>query len=100
MKQAKASEKEISCVRDFLADMEANGKPVPIGWRRVVEGYELLVTECCDPDLDYLYFRPEILAAINHYNSKIDAESKLQDAGNDFLDGMETGGAVGSSPDS
>jgi len=37
---------------------------------RIIFGYETLVSNVCDPELDYLDFNKEIKQAIEHYNQK------------------------------
>ena len=60
MKQAKASEKEWQALVDWFNKREEKGKEVP-DWRRVVFSYEVLVSNTCDPEKDYLDWKPEIL---------------------------------------
>lgn len=81
MKMAKASEKDIENLREFLEIIEEYIEKAqmgvldseeedilrnhiqenfPNGWRRVVSGYEVLFENCCDPTLDYLDFKPEL----------------------------------------
>ena len=63
MKMAKASEAEYHKLIDWLNELEAQGTKMP-AWRRVVYGYGVLLENCADPALDYLEFKPEILAAL------------------------------------
>lgn len=44
---------------DFILDIMGDFEVIH-GWRRVVEGYQVLVDNACDPALDYLEFKPEI----------------------------------------
>ena len=37
---------------------------------RIVMDAEVLIDNTCDPNLDYLEFKPEIMEAINEYNEK------------------------------
>jgi hypothetical protein len=80
MKMAKASEKDIEGLRNFFLSLEQRAEEATdvigkvalanyvinkingniSGWRRVVEGYELLCENCCDPLLDHLDFKPEL----------------------------------------
>lgn len=80
MKMAKASEKEIEDMRNFFLSLEQRSEDATdtmgkvalanyvinkingniSGWRRIVEGYELLLDHCCDPSLNYLDFKPEL----------------------------------------
>lgn len=36
------------------------GPGVDTSWRRVVMGMDVLIDQCCDPDLDYLEWRPDV----------------------------------------
>lgn len=62
MKLAKASQEEIDALMRWLQDREAskfeNAKDRPPAFMRVVFGYETLVNNCCDPDKDYLEWKP------------------------------------------
>lgn len=74
MKMAKATEQDIEALKAFLEELEEceqwdavaqvaiinrhiNGIQ---GWRRVVEGYQVLLDHCCDPNQDVLEWKPEI----------------------------------------
>ena len=37
---------------------------------------EVLIDNACDPNLDYLEFKPEIMEAINEYNEKRGIENE------------------------
>jgi hypothetical protein len=63
MKMAKASQAEQDRLIKWLTKLEKSGQNMP-PWRRVVFGYGVLVENCADPALDYLEFKPEILAAM------------------------------------
>jgi len=39
-------------------------------WFRVVFGVDVLIDNCCDPDLDYLEFKPEIKSALEAAGAK------------------------------
>jgi len=94
MKMAKASDEEIQTMRDFMLflenaiengfvleaddterdldgdkeimdEIEKRWGKAGAAWRRVIEGFDVLVHGCCDPDLDYLEWKPEIRAALN-----------------------------------
>lgn len=43
---------------------------------RIVMDAEVLIDNACDPDLDYLEFKPEIMEAINEYNEKRGIENE------------------------
>ena len=90
MRQAKADENDIRCVTDFFVMLEeviehgtctvegeaeprrmsygdlhdmidaAWARGVGSSWRRVVMGVDVLIDKCCDPDLDYLEWRPDV----------------------------------------
>jgi len=60
MKQAKASQKEWQRLAEWLHEQEAAGVDVP-AWERVVFGYDTLVRNACDPDKDYLDWKPGII---------------------------------------
>lgn len=76
MRMAKASESDINTLREFLMKLEElaeedflealtkEARRVPTGWRRVVEGYVVLVDNVCDPDKNYLDFKPELAALL------------------------------------
>ncbi len=66
MKMAKASDAEWEALCHWFNARERNNKPVP-AWRRVVFGYQVLVTNSCDPDKSFLDWKPEISAAIEAY---------------------------------
>jgi hypothetical protein len=62
MRMAKASQQDIAELKKYLLKAEQrNAKDFPYGWRRVVWGYDIMVEQCCDPNLDYLAFKPELL---------------------------------------
>lgn len=80
MRQAKATEQDVEALRNFFLSLEQRAEEANDvigkvalanyvikkingninGWRRVVEGYEVLFENCCDPTLDYLDFKPEL----------------------------------------
>lgn len=74
MKQAKASFEEVQRLAEFLTKMEERGEHVP-PWRRVVHGYTVLFDNCCDPDLDYLEWKPEYKAMIEARETKVTSET-------------------------
>lgn len=76
MKQAKASFEEVQRLAEWLTGMEEHGYPVP-SWRRVVHGYQVLFDNCCDPDLDYLEWKPEYKAMIKPTDPKPTEEASL-----------------------
>lgn len=43
---------------------------------RIVMDAEVLIGNACDPNLDYLEFKPEIMEAINEYNEKRGIENE------------------------
>lgn len=43
---------------------------------RIVMDAEVLIDNACDPNLDYLEFKPEIMEAINEYNEKRGIENE------------------------
>ena len=53
--QSEGIDNDEDFILDIMGDFEALH-----GWRRVVEGYQVLVDNACDPALDYLEFKPEI----------------------------------------
>jgi hypothetical protein len=62
LRMAKASQEDIDELKKYLLKAEKrNTKDFPFGWRRVVWGCEILIENCCDPNLDYLALRPELL---------------------------------------
>lgn len=90
MKQAKASKRDIRCLIDFFLMLEqgieqgtytVEGEAEPrqisymdlydlsyaawesgvgVSWRRVVMGADILIDQCCDPNLDHLEWRPDV----------------------------------------
>lgn len=77
MKMAKASKEECEKVMEFARNLEDEIKYRQMtdgelgAWvrkapplLRVVFGYQVLVDNCADPNLDYLEFKPEIKAAM------------------------------------
>ncbi len=72
MKMARASDKEVECLIEWLDKLEAacstlwNEDNIAIiaqgipEWRRVVFGHSTLVDNACDKTLDYLDWKPEI----------------------------------------
>lgn len=73
MKMAKANQDEVERLRVFMSELEEKlnqgGDLRNIGewvfnnfpdWRRVVEGYPILVENACDPALSYLEWKPEL----------------------------------------
>ena len=78
MKMAKASKEEWEKVMRFSNELEEKSLDYAVSdkdlgaWvrkstppmRRVVFGYQVLVDNCADPDLDYLEFNPRIKAAL------------------------------------
>jgi hypothetical protein len=40
------------------------------GYGRVIWGYETLVSNCCDPNKDYLDWKPELSALLNESNNE------------------------------
>lgn len=75
MKMAKASDREWEQVMEFTKKIEEHRsmseqdllalvrQAPPL--MRVVYGYRVLVDNCCDPDKDYLDWKPALLAAMN-----------------------------------
>jgi hypothetical protein len=62
MRMAKASKQDIKALHDYLLKAEQRkARNFPHGWRRVVWGCDMLIENCCDPNLDYLAFKPELL---------------------------------------
>lgn len=54
----------VALLRDRWADVQ--GRPlVSSAWSRVVHGFEVLVTNCCDPAAGVLEWRPDILVAMH-----------------------------------
>ena len=49
-------------------------------WRRIVEGYQVLVDNACDPALDYLEFKPEIREKPNVFMIEVRWDYKLDPA--------------------
>lgn len=77
MRQAKATSEDIDALRELLSSIEehveGHGSEELLvgikrlwkgctGWRRVVEGYSVLVENCCDPRVDHLEWRPDLKA--------------------------------------
>lgn len=79
MRMAKARQHEIDYLREFLLkleefweagiDSDSATKLEELlhedfarisGWRRIVEGYQALVDNACDPNLNYLDWKPEL----------------------------------------
>lgn len=80
MRQAKASKEDIQALVDFFNDLdealEGYGRgptderlaaiigrhwnTVSCSWRRVVFGCEMLIENCCDPELTYLEWRKDV----------------------------------------
>jgi hypothetical protein len=61
MRMAKASQEDIDELKKYLLKAEKrNAKDFPFGWRRVVWGCEILIENCCDPNLDYLALKMEL----------------------------------------
>lgn len=62
MKLAKASQQEIDTLMTWLQDLESakyeDAKHRPPAFMRVVFGYETLVNNVCDPEKDYLEYKP------------------------------------------
>jgi hypothetical protein len=88
MVASKATQEDVNEMREFLEEVEEmianqsndfeaigafiNGKfHARCGrhFRRVLFGYETLVDNACDPELDYLEWKPEIKAAIAAANT-------------------------------
>jgi hypothetical protein len=83
MRMAKATEEDINALRQFLLALEEifeerhnrfdEAEDVirrfPIGWRRVVEGYETLLQNACDPTLNYLEWKPHLKAILERQGS-------------------------------
>lgn len=83
MKMAKADKQEWEAVMRFVNELEQE-----IKWQektdeelgawvrkapcltRVVFGYQVLVDNCADPNLDHLDFKPEIKAAMEAYEKQ------------------------------
>ena len=42
------------------------------GFGRILTNAEVLIANCCDPNLDYLEFKPEILNAENNTRTKVE----------------------------
>lgn len=76
---AKASKADINALRKFMLSLEQmcedpdeslamlrwmrqgfGNVNVSTGWRRVVEGADILIDEVCDPEKDYLDYKPEL----------------------------------------
>lgn len=57
MKLAKSSQAEIDALMKWLQERE-DKEDGPPPFMRVVFGYETLVQNCCDPEKDYLDFKP------------------------------------------
>ncbi|MBD2076362.1 hypothetical protein H6F86_21245 [Phormidium sp. FACHB-592] len=76
MKVAKATEANIQALIDFLNEIEemvegddfTNAEKLlrsrPIHWAKIIFGYQTLVENCCDPNLNYLEWKPEIKALL------------------------------------
>lgn len=60
MKMAKASKGEWTRLFRWLQAQEAAGVNVP-PWERTVFGYDVLVENVCDPEKDYLDWKPGIV---------------------------------------
>ena len=45
---------------------------------RIIMDAEVLIDNCCDPDLDYLEFKPEIIAAMEEYENNHKEEGGAQ----------------------
>jgi len=43
-------------------------------WSRVVQGCEILIRECCDPNLDHLEWRPDVKAFLESQQSEVPSE--------------------------
>lgn len=101
-RMAKATPDDISKLRDFLTKLDSyqeegidNDEDFILdimgdfegvaGWRRVVEGYQVLVDSACDPALDYLELKPELKAKLedkpNVFMIEVRCDDKL-DPGN------------------
>ncbi len=79
---AKASQSDVDAVRDFFQALESKldywettdeslGQwletaypTISSAWERILLGYEVLVTNACDPTLTYLDYKPEIKQAL------------------------------------
>lgn len=90
MKMAKASKQDISSMTDFFQELEeliehSQASAEVIGqatqrlwptiasaWCRVVIGCGVLIDNCCDPDLSYLEWRPDIKALLPPQESTCD----------------------------
>lgn len=61
MRMAKPSQADLDALKEYLTKAEKrNARGFPHGWRRVVWGCDLLIENCCDPNLDYLALKPEL----------------------------------------
>jgi hypothetical protein len=88
MVASKATQKDVNEMREFLFQLEEkiDDQDIPLSeigkfcharfksdcgrhFRRVLFGYETLVENACDPELDYLEWKPEIKAAITAANT-------------------------------
>ena len=84
MKQAIASPQEqdrvIRWAFKLQALLEGNNDSIAIlthvrkmpNMNRVLHGYQVLVKNCADPDLDYLEFNPRLRAAMSSFDSARD----------------------------
>lgn len=90
LKMARASQEELDALRDFMSDIGEKIHELPLEelgeWlmrrystfdrsgysaERVITGYETLFSNACDPTLQYLEFKPEILAAMGATSNDI-----------------------------
>ena len=65
MKLAKATQSEIDTLMQWLQERDAekfeDAKHRPPAFLRVLAGYELLLRHCCDPEKDYVDWKPGII---------------------------------------
>lgn len=47
----------VTDLRSFVDWIHSN---IPIHWRAIVFGYQVLLDNACDPELNYLEFKPEL----------------------------------------
>ena len=110
IRMAKATLDDISKLRDFLTKLESyqeaeciddseellldifEGVDKIFGWRRVIEGYQVLVDGACDPALDYLELKPELKAKLedkpNVFMIEVRCDDKLDPS--NYADEYET----------
>lgn len=103
IKQGKPSGQDIDAIADFLEWLEAEMEdpetslltnirdriPSISGWRRVVHGCATLVDNCCDPNLDYLEFKPEIQQCLEPSQAHLDLKKFIADRGFEISQALE-----------